>query len=115
MRRNMRFYTFEIVVEREPASVVWHRGGQSYGRLSRQLVERQSCNEERVFWRNTPADRLARSLARHLAVLAGKAWRRCGDGTILPWVCGRARAWTEVPASRRHARSLDALGALPPR
>ena len=98
----------------EPASVVWHRGGQSYGRRSRSLVERQSCNEERVFWRNIPPGALARSLPRHLAVLVGKAWRRCNEGALVPWACGRLRAWKEVPAARRHARSLDGLGPLRP-
>ena len=54
----------------EPASKVLHRGGQTYGRPSARLVEQQSCNEERVFWRNLPADLLCRSLPRHAAVLA---------------------------------------------
>jgi len=31
------------------------------------LFERQSCNEERVFWRNMPASALARAAPRHLA------------------------------------------------
>src|SRR5262249_11060165 len=37
----------------DPASVVWHRVSGSYGRRpSRRVLEQQSCNEERVFWRN---------------------------------------------------------------
>ena len=38
----------------DPGSVVWHRVSSSYGkRPSRRVLEQQSCNEERVFWRNT--------------------------------------------------------------
>jgi GT2 family glycosyltransferase len=77
----------------EPGSVVWHRVSASYGRRpSRRVLEQQSCNEERVFWRNTPARELLRRLPRHAAVLAGKAVRRWQDGTLLPWLMGRVRA-----------------------
>src|SRR5205085_2041573 len=39
----------------EPTSLVWHRGSASYGkRPRRRVLERQSLNEERVFWRNLP-------------------------------------------------------------
>src|SRR5439155_17661490 len=44
----------------EPASRVLHHVSASYGRLGRRLIERQSCNEERVFWRNLPASALRR-------------------------------------------------------
>lgn len=98
----------------EPASVVFHHGGKSYGRCGRRLVEQQSCNEERVFWRNLPGGILGRSLPRHAAVLAAKAARRWQEGRLIPWLMGRARAWREIPASRRHARRLDALGNLRP-
>jgi GT2 family glycosyltransferase len=94
----------------EPASRVLHRGGSSYGRPDRRLLEQQSCNEERVFWRNLPGPALARALPRHLAVLAGKAVRRWREGMLLPWACGRLRAWAEVPACRRHERRLAAVG-----
>ena len=93
----------------EPASRVFHLGGSSYGR-SRRLVEQQSCNEERVWWRNLPGRDLVRSLPRHLAVLAGKAARRSREGTLLPWALGRLRAWSEVLASRRHQRRLNDIG-----
>ncbi|HTK77719.1 MAG TPA: glycosyltransferase [Gemmataceae bacterium] len=98
----------------EPASVVLHHGGQSYGRVNRRLVEQQSCNEERVFWRNLPREVLRQSLARHALVLAAKAARRWREGCLLPWFFGRLQAWREIPASRRHARDLDALGDLRP-
>jgi GT2 family glycosyltransferase len=98
------------VVMFEPASRVLHRGGSSYGKSSRRLLEQQSCNEERVWWRNLPGRELIRALPRHLAVLAGKAARRWREGTLLPWACGRSRAWSEIVACRRHERQLDRLG-----
>lgn len=84
----------------EPGSVVVHRGGASYGPPARQLVERQSCNEERVFWRNLSPAELRRWLPRHAAVLGGKALRRWEEGRLMPWVAGRLRAWVSIPADR---------------
>jgi GT2 family glycosyltransferase len=98
----------------EPTSRVLHHGGQSYCRLIRTLVEQQSCNEERVYWRNLPDALLRRSLPRHAAVLAAKAARRCLEGRLLPWVIGRIRAWRQIPADRRHAHRLDEFGCLRP-
>lgn len=90
---RLRRLGLEIVYE--PASVVWHRVSGSYGRTpSRRTLERQSCNEERVFWRNVRGRRLVRALPRHAAVLAGKALRRWQEGTLLPWLLGRVRAVT---------------------
>lgn len=78
----------------EPASVVWHRVSASYGRRpSNRVLEQQSCNEERVFWRNIRGRELVRHLPRHLAVLAGKAVRRLREGRFVPWAIGRLRAW----------------------
>jgi GT2 family glycosyltransferase len=89
----------------EPASRVWHCGSSSYGRRpGRRVLERQSLNEERVFWRNLPGPVLLRSLPRHLAVLAGKALRRWGEGTLTPFLLGRMRLLAEVGAIRRHRR-----------
>lgn len=74
----------------EPASVVWHRVSSSYGRKpGRRVLELQSRNEERVFWRNVGW----RHLPRHVAVLAAKALRRWDEGTLTPWLTGRLRAW----------------------
>jgi GT2 family glycosyltransferase len=78
----------------EPKSIVWHRVGSSY-RANRALLERQSRNEERVYWRNVPS--VWRMLPRHLAVLGGKALRRVREGTLVPWAVGRMRAFVEVP------------------
>ena len=76
----------------EPASVVLHHVSASYGRRpSRRTLEAQSCNEERVWWRNTPRAERLRGLPLHLAVLAGKALRRQGEGTLGPWLAGRVR------------------------
>lgn len=82
----------------EPASVVWHRVGSSY-RRRRALVESQSRNEERVYWRNVPG--VWRMLPRHVAVLAVKAVRRVREGTLVPWTVGRLRAFVEVPRTVR--------------
>ena len=78
----------------DPASVVWHRVSASYGkRPNRRVLEQQSCNEERVFWRNVRGRDRLRYLPRHAAVLAGKAVRRLAEGTFVPWAAGRLRAW----------------------
>jgi GT2 family glycosyltransferase len=88
---RLRRLGFEIVYD--PASVVWHRVSSSYGkRPSRRVLEQQSCNEERVFWRNVRGLDRVRWLPRHVAVLAAKALRRLQEGTLLPWLLGRVRA-----------------------
>jgi GT2 family glycosyltransferase len=77
----------------EPVSVVWHQVSGSYGtRPPRRILEQQSCNEERVFWRNVRGRKRLRYLPRHAAVLAGKALRRWQEGTVLPWFLGRIKA-----------------------
>lgn len=88
----------------EPASRVLHHISASYGRAGRQLLERQSCNEERVFWRNLPTSALWRALPRHLAVLTGKAWRRLDEGALTPWLFGRLRTLRDWRAIVRHRR-----------
>jgi GT2 family glycosyltransferase len=76
----------------EPASRVLHHISASHGGTSRRLLEQQSCNEERVFWRNVPGRAMWRALPMHAAVLAGKACRRWDEGTLMPWAIGRLRA-----------------------
>jgi GT2 family glycosyltransferase len=95
----------------EPGARVLHRGSASYGRPGRLLLEQQSRNEERVFWRNIPTAALPRALPRHLAVLLGKALRRWQEGNLTPFVCGRLRLLGELPALVRHRRWLARLGA----
>lgn len=81
----------EIVYE--PRSVVWHRVSASYGRApSRKVIEQQSCNEERLFWRQTTPGIRLRQFPRHLAVLAGKTAKRLAEGQIMPWLSGRLKA-----------------------
>jgi GT2 family glycosyltransferase len=95
----------------EPGSRVLHRVSASYGgRPGRRLLEQQSRNEERVFWRNLPGPVLVRALPRHLAVLAAKAFRRFDEGTLLPFLCGRVSLLGEVPELIRHRRALRSLG-----
>jgi len=80
----------------EPASVVHHRVSSSYGRRpSRRTLERQSCNEERIFLQHTDGPIGTKVWLRHLAVLAGKTLRRIEEGTLAPWLAGRMRAVAE--------------------
>ena len=87
----------------EPGSRVLHHVSASYGVVGRKLIERQSCNEERVFWRNLPTDALRRAFFLHGAILAGKMLRRYEEGTLMPWLFGRLRAlrdWRAILAYR---------------
>jgi GT2 family glycosyltransferase len=90
----------------EPASRVWHRVSASHGRPNRRLLEQQSRNEERVFWRNLPARDLLRALPWHAAVLAAKACRRWQEGESLPFVFGRLRVLGEMVSLIRHRLRL---------
>jgi GT2 family glycosyltransferase len=94
----------------EPAARVHHRVSASHGRTCRKLLAQQSCNEERVFWRNLPAGALARALPWHVAVLLAKAWRRWRCGELLPFLRGRLAALAELPQLLRQRRRLAGLG-----
>jgi GT2 family glycosyltransferase len=94
----------------EPASRVLHRVSSSYGPPRHDLLARQSRNEERVFWRNLPRGELLRALPMHLAVIAAKAYRRWGEGTLVPFVRGRLAVLGEVGEICRHRRRLARLG-----
>lgn len=96
----------------EPASRVLHHVSASHGTTNRRLLEQQSCNEERVFWRNVSGREMWRALPMHAAVLAGKACRRWDEGTLLPWAIGRLRA-TIRPRSSIVAHSAPILLAAP--
>src|SRR5262249_24880122 len=90
--------------------LVLHHLSASYGQQGRRLLQLQSLNEERVFWRNMPAPVLARALPRHLAVLAGKAWRRWQEGGLAPFLSGRLQLLGEIPSLIRHRRWTRQLG-----
>jgi GT2 family glycosyltransferase len=94
----------------EPAARVLHRVSSSYGHPRRALLEQQSRNEERVFWRNLPGRALLRAWPRHLAVVAAKAWRRWQEGNLTPFLCGRLRVLADLPDLVRHRRWLHRLG-----
>ncbi len=98
----------EIVFE--PRSRVWHRVNASYGPPNWRLVEQQSRNEERVYWRNLTGQEIRHSMPLHIAVLAGKAWRRWREGRLFPFVMGRLRAAAEFRDLLRHRRLLAQLG-----
>lgn len=107
---SFRLHRAGFTILFEPASRVVHHVSASYGVPARRLAEQQSCNEERVFWRNVPGPALARALPRHLAVLVGKACRRWREGTLAPFVCGRLRVLGEIPDLLRHRRRMRQLG-----
>ncbi len=90
----------------EPKSRVWHHVSASHGRNSRRLLEQQSRNEERVFWRNLPDRDMLRAAPWHAAVLAAKAYRRWQEGELLPFLFGRLRTWCDMPHILRHRRLL---------
>jgi GT2 family glycosyltransferase len=98
----------------EPASRVLHRVSASYGKPRGRLLEQQSLNEERVFWRNLPGPDLLRALPLHVAVLAAKAWRRWREGSLVPFLRGRLSVLGEISQILHHRRMLARLGpALP--
>ena len=99
---------FDII--HEPASRVVHHVSASHGSKNRKLLERQSQNEERVFWRNLPGRALLRAFPAHAAVLIGKAVRRWQEGNLVPFLRGRARVLGEVRALLRHRREMKRLG-----
>lgn len=80
----------------EPSSRVLHHGSASHGRRpGRRLAEQLSRNEERVFRRHRPHGGKVAHLARHAAILGAKGVRRWADGTFVPFLMGRLRAWVE--------------------
>jgi len=105
---RLRRAGFEIVFE--PGSRVLHHVSASHGRPAAELLEQQSRNEERVFWRNLPGRAVPRALPLHAAVLAGKAWRRWREGGLGPWLRGRLQVLREAPGLLRHRRRLRRLG-----
>lgn len=94
----------------EPRARVFHHVSASYGRPRRRLLEQQSLNEERVFWRNLPRRDLIRAFPSHLAVLAAKAERRWREGGLAPFLLGRLRLFGELPRLWEHRRRLRRLG-----
>lgn len=95
----------------EPRSRLWHRIHGSYGKPNRRLLEQQSRNEERVFWRNVPASEFGQALPLHLAVLIGKAWKRWREGRLLPFLAGRLQALAEFRELSRQRRAIAGLGS----
>jgi GT2 family glycosyltransferase len=89
----------------EPASRVLHHVSASYGqRPDPANLQRQSRNEELVYWRNLPSRQLAASLPLHLLVLIGKALRRLRHGELMPYLLGRLEAFSMLPEVLRYRR-----------
>ena len=92
----------------QPCSKVLHRVSSSYGNsgYNRKLLERQSLNEERVYWRNIPHQLLWRTFPLHLLALFAKAWRRGTEGTLLPFLMGKLSFIRELPEIFAHRKKL---------
>lgn len=97
---------WEVVYQ--PASRVLHRESASHGTSCPRLLQQQSRNEERVFWRNVPQRAWLAALPRHGAVVLAKAWRRWREGTLTPFLRGRCQALAELPALLHHRRKMAA-------
>jgi GT2 family glycosyltransferase len=99
----------------DPASVVWHRVSSSYGaRPSRRTLELQSCNEERVFWRNVRGAERLRWFPRHAAVLGAKgreALRGRGAAPVAPRPRPRRAGVGASRVTRRGSRRRPARPA----
>jgi GT2 family glycosyltransferase len=108
---SFRLHWAGYQVRFEPTSRVFHRVSASYGRPRRHLLEQQSRNEERVFWRNLPGHILTRAVPQHLAVIAAKAWRRWQEGGLAPFLCGRLRIIGEIKTILEHRRQVHQLGS----
>jgi GT2 family glycosyltransferase len=89
-----------------PDSRVLHHVSSTYQKSCRRLIEMQSRNEERLFWRNTPSSALWRVLPCHVAVLTAKALRRWNEGTLTPFLLGRLRLLAELGELRRYRWQL---------
>jgi GT2 family glycosyltransferase len=98
----------------QPESRIHHHVSSSYGPPRGRLLEQQSQNEERVFWRNLPWPALLFALPRHVAVVVAKAGRRFEEGNLRSFLCGRLRVLGELPDLWRHRRWLDRLGPSAP-
>jgi GT2 family glycosyltransferase len=91
----------------EPRSRILHHGSGSHDAADRRLLEQQSRNEERLFWRHVEREQLWKTLPEHAAVLAGKALKRWNRGEFLPFLAGRLQAFTELPSILRARWSSD--------
>jgi GT2 family glycosyltransferase len=103
---SFRLHRVGYGVMYEPAARVLHHVSSSHGVPDRRLLEQQSRNEERVFWRNLPACELVAALPAHLAVLAAKSFRRWREGNFIPFLRGRLSLLREIGELLRHRRLL---------
>lgn len=78
----------------EPASRIEHHVSSSYGPPRGALLERQSRNEEWLYWRNLPLEQLVLWLPAHLGLVALKAMLRWREGNWVAFWRGRWAAWT---------------------
>jgi GT2 family glycosyltransferase len=93
----------------EPASRVLHHVGASHGPPKGNLLEQQSHNEERLFWRNTPAALLPGLAPIHFAVVLAKAWQRWREGNLTSFFRGRSALLHEIADIKMHRERMKAL------
>ncbi len=86
----------------EPASVVIHSGGQSYGLPRGTLLTQQARNEELVYWRNLPAPLWFFMALPRFWLLAVRSIVHLARGSLGAWLLGKGQA-------------LCAIGSWPPR
>ena len=80
----------------EPGSVVYHQVSASYGKFpGREILEIQSRNEERLFWRHMPGLWLMAGIPFHLAALGAKGYKHLRNGTFREFISGKSQAWWE--------------------
>lgn len=81
----------------EPHSRVLHHVSASYGkRPSSQVLERQSRNEELVYWRNLTLARSLITLPIHILAIVAKGICRWRAGELEPFVQGRLQALRNI-------------------
>jgi GT2 family glycosyltransferase len=93
----------------EPASQVLHHVGASHGPPEGRLLEQQSRNEERLFWRNIPTALLFGLAPVHLAIVLAKAYRRWREGNLNPFLRGRFALLYEIADIKKHRKGMKAL------
>jgi GT2 family glycosyltransferase len=98
----------------EPASRISHHVSSSYGPPRGELLERQSRNEELLYWRNLPPEQLLLWLPAHVGVVALKALLRWREGNLAAFWRGRCAAWLSLRDILRYRAAALPLSPLTP-
>jgi GT2 family glycosyltransferase len=98
----------------EPASRIHHHVSSSYGPPRGELLERQSRNEELLYWRNLPVEQLLLWLPVHVGVVALKALLRWREGNLHAFWRGRCAAWGSLSDTLRYRAAGVPVSPLTP-